>query len=134
MMLKRLLFLFLAVWFSGCTTMGEKHKLYEFERTEKAYRKLLSRSDMEAALRLVDQDWYRNHPLDLKALKPFQVTYCAVKNVAVSENKLLVTQILEIHYYRTDQYIEKTMQFQQKWRYNGEIGAWMVQNGLPPFK
>ena len=44
------------------------------------------------------------------------------------------TQVLEIRYYRTGQYIEKTIKVRQTWRYDGESGTWMVQNGLPPFE
>jgi len=131
---RRLLCMLLAVWLIGCATPGQISRMHRFEQTEKVYRDLIERSNLEAAGRFVSKAWRESHPLAPGALRVFHVTDVSIMKMTVSEDNRQVDQTVDIRYFRTDQMIEKGLRDYQQWQFDEEKKKWVLNTGLPMFE
>jgi hypothetical protein len=108
--------------------------MQHFNETEAQYRAALLRSDLASAERMLDPDRAGESRMDRDEMKLVQVIRYDVKETAVSKDKLAVSQIVEIQYYRHDRPVQKTAREQQEWRWDEEKRVWLLHSGFPQFQ
>lgn len=117
----------------GCSTMSENLRLGKFEKTSKAYEKVLREALFETAVQFMSPETIKEET-DFSQYKKIKVFEYAVKDVGLSEDKLEIHQTAEIQYFMLDRYVLKTIQDKQFWKYHEEHEDWFLQTGLPHFK
>ncbi len=51
----------------------------------------------------------------------------------ISEDAMRVTQPVTFHYYRTDNYTERSTTVEMVWQYDADRGDWFLVSGFPAF-
>ena len=72
--------------------------------------------------------------IDFKKYENIKVVDYAVSDLIFSEDKINIIQTIEIQYYWRDNYVLKSIQDKQYWRYYKEDKIWLLQTCLPFFK
>jgi hypothetical protein len=121
------------VLLAACASIGDAFRMDEFDKTARAYGRLIRWSDFEKAVVFLKLDASTSLP-DLERLKQFQVTGYEALDARFSENKRTVTQIVKIEYLVRSRMVERALTDQQVWEYSETLERWVLTSGFPPFK
>lgn len=131
----RIGFLIVGVIFftAGCATITEKNRMAGFEEISKAYERIMLGSKFETAHGFTDPKSVRKG-IEFTAYKGIKIVEYRVKEGWVSDDKLVVNQIVEMKYYRIDRLVVRTIRYEQLWKYDDLKNTWLLQTGLPELK
>jgi len=117
----------------GCSSIGESYRAEEYEKTTRAYGRLIRWSDFERAVVFLRVDAATSLP-DLERLKQFQVTSYEALDARYSEDRKKVTQIVKIEYLVLSRMAERSLTDRQEWEYSEPQKRWVLTSGFPVFK
>ena len=117
----------------GCASISEQAKMEAYDRTMDAYQTTMRLSDYNAACKYVDPAQMDRKDC-LQQYEKVKIVSYDVRGVSVAEDKLEVTQTVEVEYFFVDRYIVKKIEYEQSWRYMKEMESWLLQTGPPQFE
>lgn len=118
---------------AACSSIGDAYRMDEFDKTARAYGRLIRWSDFERAVVFFKLDASTTLP-DVERLKQFQVTSYDALDSRLSDDKRTITQIVKIEYLVRSRMAERTLTDQQVWEYSPTLERWVLTSGFPPFK
>ena len=124
----------LVVLIAGCTGVLNLAQQNRFDRTSRAYEKVIRWSDFEEAVQYLNDTAKKKNPPDLKELKHIKVIEYEVKKTSLMKDQSRVFQVVEIQYYRDDSNVVKTVTDNQIWEYDTTLKNWYLLSGLPGFE
>ena len=126
-----ILMLLTGLLLSGCASSARDQGL---EPALRGYGQLIRYSQYEAALRHHHPDWLRENPvsaLQINRLALFRVTGYNVVDKQLLEDGNTVAQKVALSLYNIQSPKERTLTYEQIWRYDAEYERWMLHSGLP---
>ncbi len=124
----------LALLVAGCAIVPDLVRQTKFERTSRAYEKVIRWSDFEEAVHFLKDTAKKKNPPDLNKLKLIKVIEYEVKKTSLIKDQSRFLQVAEIQYYRADSIVVKTVTDHQLWEYDTTLKNWYLLSGLPDFK
>jgi hypothetical protein len=118
---------------AGCAAISEQVSVDKFDKISKAYEKALLRSQFLLAQQFLDPVTVKEE-IDFKKYENIKIVDYAASDLILSEDRINITQTVDIQYYWRDSYVLKSIQDKQYWRYYKEDKIWLLQTGLPIFK
>ncbi len=136
MMPKSLLTCFLVgIMIIGCASIGDMNRLNRFNEIAKDYEIAMRWSDFETVNSYRKEGKSEDSFEKVQRLKSdIQVISYDVRDISVSSDHNRVQQVVEIHYYKLDQMIEKTLKTEEVWEYDKDQKMWRLRGGFPEFK
>jgi uncharacterized protein YceK len=131
--MKTLIIAFFICLLFGCASISEQGKMEAYERTMDAYQTTMRLSDFNAACKYVDP-LGMNRKDCLRVYDNVKIVSYDVLAVNVAEDKLEVTQTVEVEYFFLDRYVVKKLEYEQSWRYHKEMQSWLLETGPPQFE
>jgi len=132
--MRRLLFIVpLLLSLAGCGEMSPNSKADTLNVTLNAYANALRWGDFEQALKYIDADYQKEHPLssiDQERYKQVRVVSYTERN-PVPSGKNEVDQYVEIGILNVNTQTERTVVDHQRWRYDEKSKHWHNTTGLP---
>ena len=101
--------------------------------TTRYYEYALRWSDYDAANAMRNPETTVTSP-EPATLKQFRVTSYTVTNSLMSEDGMILTQIVDIRYYNENNMREKQLTDRQKWVFDPENEIWTLDGPLPSFQ
>jgi len=117
----------------GCGSIADAYRFDEYEKTARAYGRLIRWSDFEKAVVFLKLDASTSLP-DLERIRQFQVTSYDAVDARYSAEKKTVTQLVKIEYLVLSRMAERTLTDQQEWEYSETLERWVLTSGFPAFK
>jgi hypothetical protein len=119
----------------GCAglDMG-KENWKKFDETSRAYIMALRWGEYETAYGFKRPPKIDDEVPDSQDLSDVRVTSHRIKQTILSEDKMIVMQIVDFQYYRMRNVTVKTVTDRQKWEYDEEKERWYLISGLPNFE
>ena len=119
----------------GCAglDMG-KENWKKFDETSRAYIMALRWGEYETAYGFKRPPKIDDEVPDSQDLSDVRVTSHRIKQTILSEDKMIVMQIVDFQYYRMRNVTVKTVTDRQKWEYDEEKKRWYLISGLPNFE
>jgi len=117
----------------GCGSIADAYRFDEYEKTARAYGRLIRWSDFEKAVVFLRLDASTSLP-DLERIRQFQVTSYDAVDARYSPEKKTVTQLVKIEYLVLSRMAERTLTDQQEWEYSETLKRWVLTSGFPAFK
>ena len=125
--------LMIALLLSACSTREQEEKRMSMNNTTRFYEYALRWSDYDAANAMRNPESTIPSP-DPATLKKFRVTSYTVVNSLISEDGLILTQIVDMRYYNEENLRERQLTEQQEWVYDAENEIWYLDGPLPAFQ
>jgi PBP1b-binding outer membrane lipoprotein LpoB len=125
--------LMIALLLSACSTIEKEEKRMSMNNTTRFYEYALRWSDYDAANAMRNPESTIPSP-DPATLKKFRVTSYTVVNSLISEDGLILTQIVDMRYYNEENLRERQLTEQQEWVYDAENEIWYLDGPLPAFQ
>ncbi len=130
-----LTFFLIGIWIVGCATIGDMNRLDRFNEIARDYKMAMRWSDFEIVNSYRKEAKSEGVFEKVQKLKnEIQVVSYDVRDITVSSDYTKVTQVVEIHYYRLDRMVEKTIQTEEVWEYDEARESWVITGGFPDFK
>ena len=104
-----------------------------YGRTMDSYQTAMRLSNFNDVCRYVDPAEMGRKDC-LKQYENVKIVSYDVLGVKVAEDKLEVTQTVEVEYFFLDRYVVKKFEYEQSWRYQEEMKSWMLQTVPPHFE
>ena len=124
--------LVMAILVGACASVGEQHRLEQFEKTARAYDRAIRWSDFQAAYSLARPDPARQP--DFARLKGIQVTSYEPVGAARSAGGTQIRQVVAIEYMHINDMRVRRIVDEQIWVYHEADGRWRLTSGLPEFR
>ena len=125
--------LIIALLLSACATIEKEEKKMSMNNTTRYYEYALRWSDSDAANAMRNPETTVTSP-EPATLKQFRVTSYTVTNSLMSEDGMILTQIVDIRYYNENNMREKQLTDRQKWVFDPENEIWTLDGPLPSFQ
>jgi uncharacterized protein YceK len=131
--MKRSIPLLLVALCTGCGSVGQHSKSDSLQTTLMAYASVIRWGDMEQAVKYVDPQTLKDHPVTSIDLERFKQVRIAAydEQPPVPTGKGQVTQIVKIDIVNINSQTERTIVDKQLWRYDEKTKHWHVVSGLP---
>lgn len=117
----------------GCAMVSEKAKMEQYARILDSYETAMRMSDFNALCQFVDPVAMPRQTC-LKHFGDLKIVDYRVNHVEVSEDRMVVHQEIEVDYYFLNNYVLKSIGYQQSWKYRPASGNWLLQEGPPHFE
>jgi hypothetical protein len=117
----------------GCASISEHAKMDAYVRTMDSYGTALRLSDFNAVCQYLDPVEMKRGDC-LKRYENMKIVSYDLLGVTVAEDKLQVTQAVEVEYYFLDRYVVKKIGYEQSWRYREDMKSWLLQTSPPQFE
>jgi hypothetical protein len=128
-------FVVLMLLLMGCASLGDEKENWEkFDQTSRSYLLALRWGEYEAAYGFKKLPGVNEKLPDFEDLKDVKVTFYRVKQSIISEDEMIVLQIVDLQYYRMRNVTVKTITDTQKWEYDQEKERWYLVSELPNFE
>jgi hypothetical protein len=128
-------FVVLTLLLIGCAGLDiGKENLKKFEETSRAYIMALRWGEFETAYGFKRPPSIDDEVPDFQDLRDVRVTSHRVKQTIISEDEMIVMQIVDFQYYRMRNVTVKTVTDRQKWEYDEEKKRWYLISDLPNFE
>jgi hypothetical protein len=119
----------------GCASLDdEKENWMKFDDTSRAYLRALRWGEFEGAYGFKRLPGITDKLPDFQELSDIRVTSYRVKQTVISENEMIVMQIVDFQYYRMRNVTVRTITDRQKWEYDKEKERWYLLSDLPNFE
>ena len=100
----------------------------------KQFETIIRWSQWDAAVDFIDPEYLVEHPitrLDMDRLRLFRVTAYTVRSTGVYDEGMTTRQVVEIRLFNNHQGLERSITYDEEWRYNETTKRWQMHNGLP---
>jgi hypothetical protein len=119
----------------GCASLDkEKENWMKFDETSRAYIRAIRWGEYEAAFGFKRLPNVKDELPDFNDLSDVRVTFYRVKQTIISENEMMVMQIVDFQYYRMRNVTVRTITDRQRWEYDKEQERWYLISDLPDFE
>jgi hypothetical protein len=119
----------------GCASLDdEKENWMKFDDTSRAYIRAIRWGEYEAAYGFKRLPNVNDKLPDFNDLSDVRVTSYRVKQTIISEDEMVVMQLVDFQYYRMRNVTVRTITDRQRWEYDHEKGRWYLISGLPDFE
>lgn len=115
---------------AGCTGMRESYRSSQFETRSFEFLRTVRWGYYERAVAYVAKEAAVPDPDIFQTAKVSDYKTGAYQ---ISEDAMRITQPVTFHYYRTDNYTERSTTVEMVWRYDAEEGDWFLVSGFPTF-
>jgi hypothetical protein len=127
-------FFLVGILIAGCVTIGDIKRLNRFNDIAAGYKYAMRWSDFGIADRYLKEGRTNAGFEGVQQLKKdVQIISYDVRDITVSPDHDEVRQVAEIHYYRRDRMVEKTIKTVEVWIYDKEQKRWLLTDGFPDF-
>jgi hypothetical protein len=116
---------------AGCPKSASKGSA--LDEMQYAYSAAIRWGDFEGAWNLVDPEYKKEHPLtdiDFSRYKQVQISGYRDLGGAIQPSGQMVRDI-EIGVINRNNLTERTVRYQERWRYDEAVKSWFLVNGLP---
>ena len=116
---------------TGCPQTKEKLGLGE---TLKQYEVTIRWAQWDAAINFIAPQYQREHPitrLELDRLRLFRVTQYVTRSSVSVDDGTGLKQIVEIKMFNKNQARERTITYEQYWKYDAPTKRWLLHSDLP---
>jgi len=119
----------------GCASLDkEKENWMKFDETSRSYLLALRWGEYEAAYGFKRLPNVNDKLPDFNDLSDVRVTSYRVKQTIISEDEMMVVQIVDFQYYRMRNVTVRNVTDSQKWQYDKEKKRWYLLSDLPNFE
>ena len=125
---------FLVLLILGCASYQLSRQMEKFDLVAKGYENAIKWSDFPTAYNFNKDSKTGSNPPDFNKLKLVKVTSYEVRQFIVSEDNSQIRQVVEIHYYKANYTVVRTVIDHQLWEYDPEDKNWYLLSGLPDFE
>ena len=119
---------------AACASAGGK-QMSALEQAQYAYSAAIRWGDIDGAWAQIDPAWKSAHPLtdiERARYKQIQVTgYKPVTSEPLGEGMAL--RVVEIGVVNRNTMAERSVRYEERWRYDAPSKTWLVSSGLPDF-
>lgn len=124
----------LVLGLSACASSGGR-QMSALEQAQYAYSAAIRWGDIDGAWSQIDPAWKDAHPLtDIERARYKQIQVTGYKPVASeAPGEGLALRVVEIGVVNRNTMAERTMRYEERWRYDPLAKAWYVASGLPDF-
>jgi len=123
-----------AILIAGCVTIGDLKRLNRFNDIAADYQIAMRWSDFETVNGYRKEGKTEAGFEKVQQLKnDIQIISYDVRDISVAPDHDEVRQVVEIHYYRRDRMIEKTLKTVEVWVYDEGQKRWLLTEGFPDF-
>ncbi len=105
-----------------------------FEVSLKQMEKLIRWSEFEGAMNMIAPEYIAENnitQLDVERLKQYRVTGYTVTQQEMDADQVLFRQQVLLQMYNTHNPVERSLRWNQEWRYDEESNRWTMHSGLP---
>jgi len=91
-------------------------------------------SEWDGAVNFIAPEYLQEHPitqLDLDRLRLFRVTSYTVRSTQVFDEGMSVAQGVEIRLFHKSQAVERSISYNELWKYDEESERWWLYSDLP---
>ncbi len=135
MRVMRILLMSMLAWLAGCASAGAGQQLGALEQAQYAYSAAVRWGDLDGAWGQLDPAYKAAHPLtpiERERYAQVQVTgYRPLTSESLGEG--LSMRLVEIGVVNRNTMTERTVRYEERWRYDATAKAWVVTSGLPDF-
>jgi len=125
----------LVLLMTGCAGMNmDKEGWKKFDETSRSYLLALRWGEYEAAYGFKRLPSVNDKLPDFNDLKDVRVTSYRVKQTIISEDKMMVMQIVDFQYYRMRNVTVRSVIDSERWEYDKEKKRWYLISDLPNFE
>jgi hypothetical protein len=117
----------------GCATMEQKSRLEKFSEISESFERALRMADYTKAARFIDPSAGVAKP-DFEILRNIKIWDYKVSRVHVSEDKMKITQDVELHYFRLNGNVLHHTTYPEIWQFQPDKEVWLLETGLPDFR
>lgn len=117
----------------GCASLSEQAKMDAYERTMESYQTAMRMSNFNDACKYVDPVEMGRKDC-LRQYENVKIVGYDLRGVNLAEDKLEVTQTIEVEYFFLDRHVVKNFEYEQSWRYQEATKRWLLQTGPPNFE
>ena len=106
----------------------------EREQAMDRWEVLVRWGEFEALVDFMHPEWLAENPIsedDLERLQQFRVTRYRVRQVLAEPDGQAVERVARLHLYETTTARERVIDHREIWRYDDDIGRWLLHSGLP---
>ena len=119
----------------GCASLEEeKENWMKFDDTTRGYLRALRWGEYEAAYGFKRLPGINDKLPDFQDLSDVRVTSYRVKQTVISEDEMIVMQIVDFQYYRMRNVTVRTITDRQKWEYDKDKERWYLLSDMPNFE
>lgn len=120
----------------GCASLDkdEKENWEKFDEVSRAYLIAIRWGEYEAAYGFKKIPDVNTKVPDFQDLKDVKVTSYRVKQTMISEDEMIVVQLVDIQYYRMRNVTVRTITDHQRWEFDREKKRWYLISDLPNFE
>lgn len=135
MRMMRILLMTVLAALAGCASAGAGKQLGALEQAQYAYSAAVRWGDLDGAWGQLDPAYRATHPLtaiERERYAQVQVTgYKPLTSESAGEG--LSMRLVEIGVVNRNTMTERTVRYEERWRYDAASKAWVVTSGLPDF-
>jgi hypothetical protein len=117
----------------GCATLAERSRMEKFGLISESFERALRTSDYATAAKYIDPSATNARP-NFQKLRNFKIVEYKITRVHVSEDKLKITQDVDLQHFRLNGNILHNTQYSLTWNFQPEKEIWLLQTGLPDFE
>ena len=102
--------------------------------TFKQFETIVRWSQWDAAVDFIAPEYLAEHPisrLEMDRLRLFRVTAYTIRSTGVYDEGLTARQTVELRMFNAHQAVERTIIYEQEWRYHDDVKRWLLHSGLP---
>ena len=132
-MTKCVVLMLLVVGCAGLDT-DEKENWEKFDETSRAYLIAIRWGEYEAAYGFKRLPGINTKVPDFQDMRDIKVTSYRVKQTIISEDEMIVMQLVDIQYYRMRDVTVRTITDRQRWEFDSEKRRWYLISDLPHFE
>jgi len=128
-------FFLVGILITGCVTIRDMNRLNRFNEIATDYKQAMRWSDFETVNDYRKEGKSEDSFKKTQQLKDdIQVISYEVRDISVSPDHEEVRQVVEIHYYKRDRMIEKTIKTEEVWAYDDNRNMWVLTGDFPDFE
>ncbi len=131
-MARSLLIILTILALAACASSQQKKEREQtIERWEAAVR---WSQQYDVLLDYIHPEWLAENPvtmLDINRLNQFRVTEYRVRQVVTDPDELGFQRVVQIRLYHVHTQRERVIDHREVWRYDEDLGRWLLHSGLP---
>ncbi len=124
----------LVLGLSACASSGGR-QMSALEQAQYAYSAAIRWGDIDGAWSQIDPAWKDAHPLtDIERARYKQIQVTGYKPVASEPlGEGMALRVVEIGVVNRNTMAERSMRYEERWRFDAPSKTWLVTSGLPDF-
>lgn len=125
--------LFTVLLLSACGTIEKEQKSQSLHNSTRFYEYALRWGDYEKANGMRSPEGLMASPAP-ESLEKFRITSYTLIDSYLSDDGLVLNQIVELRYYNEENLYERSITDRQKWVYDEEAEVWYLESPMPAFQ